>query len=212
MQNFQPQNTLDGFLKDDKLSKLIKPTDLNQYREVFLNSIVNYGILGHNAIFAHRIVESNDQGLLTNDTVNWLVDRLKQNIGSSILPERKITFESILKMKTECDWDQQPELIRLPQTKNVEEWLSSESSGLWAKMMHAKSNEFEKTIMELNDDDWPLVRTFQYLMSTLLGNPNSTHVIIFTQSEWNLVDYGLVPQDLATLQVHRMLRKYLYDW
>ena len=206
-----PSKSPDGFLKDDKLSKLIKPTDLTRYRDVFLNSIVNYGILGHNAIFAHRIVESNDQGLLTKDTVNWLVDRLKQNIGSSILPERKITFESILKKKTEGDWDQQPELIRLPHTESVNEWLSSESSGLWTKMMHAKSNEFEKTIMELNDDDWPLVRTFQYLMSTLLGNPNSTHVIIFTQSAWNLVDYGIVPQDLATLQVHRMLRKYLYD-
>ena len=207
-----PSKSPDWFVKDDKLSKLTKPTDLTQHRDVFLNSIVNYGILGHNAIFAHRIAESNNQGLLTTDTVEWLIDKLKQNIGSPLLHEEKMTFGSIVKKKSESDWDQEPVAIRLPHTKGVEVWLSSESSGLWTKMIHSKSAEFEKDITELNDDDWSLVRTFQYLMSTLLGNPGSTHVIIFTQSVWNLVDYGLVPRDLATLQVHRMLRKYLYDW
>jgi hypothetical protein len=207
-----PSKSPDGFLKDDKLAKLTKPTDLTQHRDVFLNSIADYGILGHNAIFAHRIAESNDQGLLKTDTVAWLVDKLKQNIGSPILPETKMTFENMRKKKTESDWDQQPEPIRLPNTKSVEEWLSSESSGLWAKMIHAKSDEFEKVITDLNDEDWSHVRTFQYLMSTLLGNPGSTHVIIFAQSVWNLVDHDLVPKDFAALQVHRMLRRYLYDW
>jgi hypothetical protein len=207
-----PSKTPDAFLKDDKLSKLVKTTDLTQFRDVFLNSIVNFGILGHNAIFAHRIAESNDQGLLTKDNVEWLVGKLKQNIGSPILPKEKITLDSIIQKKFESDWGQEPVAIRLPQTKSVEEWLSRELSGLWTKMIHAKPDEFEKAIASLNDDDWSLVRTFQYLMSTLLGNPSSTHVIIFTQSVWNLVDRGLVPQDLATLQVHRMLRKYLYDW
>ena len=207
-----PSKTPDGFLKDDKLSKLVKPNDLTQFRDVFLNSIVNFGILGHNAIFAHRIAESNDQGLLTKDNVEWLVGKLKQNIDSPILPKEKITLDSIIQKKFESDWGQEPVAIRLPQTKSVEEWLSGELSGLWTKMIHEKSDKLEKAITDLNDDDWSLVRTFQYLMSTLLGNPSSTHVIIFTQSVWNLVDRGLVPQDLATLQVHRMLRKYLYDW
>ncbi len=207
-----PSKTPDGFLKDDKLSKLVKPNDLTQFRDVFLNSIVNFGILGHNAIFAHRIAESNDQGLLTKDNVEWLVGKLKQNIDSPILPSEKITLDSIIQKKFESDWGQEPVAIRLPQTKSVEEWLSGELSGLWTKMIHEKSDKLEKAITDLNDDDWSLVRTFQYLMSTLLGNPSSTHVIIFTQSVWNLVDRGLVPQDLATLQVHRMLRKYLYDW
>ncbi|TET10871.1 MAG: hypothetical protein E3J86_04675 [Candidatus Thorarchaeota archaeon] len=207
-----PSKTPDAFLKDDKLSKLVKPTDLTQFRDVFLNSIVNFGLLGHNAIFAHRIAESNDQGLLTKDNVEWLVGKLKQNIGSPILPKEKITLDSIIQKKFESDWGQEIVAIRLPQTKSVEEWLSRELSGLWTKMIHAKPDEFEMAITSFNDDDWSLVRTFQYLMSTLLGNPSSTHVIIFTQSVWNLVERGLVPQDLATLQVHRMLRKYLYDW
>lgn len=207
-----PSKSPDKFLKDDKLSKLVKPTDMTQYRDVFLNSIVNYGILGHNAIFAHRIAESNEQGLLTVDTVNWLVDKLKQNIGGSILPKENLSFESILKKKSHSDWEHPPELLRLPHTKSVEEWLTHESLGLWPKMVHTKSDEFENVITELKDEDWSLVRTLQYLMSTLLGKPGSTHVIIFTQSVWNLVDHCLVPRDSAALQVHRMLRKYLHDW
>ncbi len=207
-----PSKPPDGFLRDDKLSKLVKPTDLTQFRDVFLNSVVNFGMLGHNAIFAHRIAESNGQGLLTKDNVEWLVGKLKQNIGSPILPKEEMTLERIIRIQSESNWDQEPVAIRLPQTKSVEEWLSSELSGFWTMMIHAEPDEFEKAITDLNDDDWSLVRTFQYLMSTLLGNPSSTHVIIFTQSVWSLVDRGLVPQDLATLQVHRMLRKYLYDW
>ncbi|MFW9793082.1 MAG: hypothetical protein ACFFEE_02170, partial [Candidatus Thorarchaeota archaeon] len=207
-----PSKSPDGFLMNDKLSKLAKPSDLTQYKDVFQNSIVNIGILGHNAIFAHRIVESNNKGLLTSDNIGWLVGTLKQNIGSPILPIEKISFESVFEEKSRTNWDQEPVAIRLPHTKSVEEWLSSEPSGLWVRMIHKDSAEFEKAINELSDDDWPIVRTFQYLMSTLLGNPGSTHVIIFTQSVWNLVDQSLVPQDLAALQVHRMLRKYLYDW
>jgi hypothetical protein len=207
-----PSKSPEGFLKDDRLSKLAKPTDLAVYRDIFLNSIVNYGILGHNAIFAHRIAESNSQGLLTADNVEWLVDKLKQNIGSPMLSEEKMTLKSVIKKKTDSDWEQEPVAILLPNTKSVEDWLSSDSSGLWSKMIHVKVDEFEKVITELDDDDWAYVRMFQYLMSTLLGDPGSTHVIIFTQSVWSLVDYGLVPQDLAALQVHRMLRKYLYDW
>ena len=103
------------------------------------------------------------------------------------------------------------ELFIVPHTKSFEDWLSSEPSDLWSKMIHRESVEFENTISDL-DDDWSLVRTLQYIMSTLLGKPGSTHVIIFAQSVWNLVDQGLVPRDLAALQVHRMLRRYLSDW
>jgi hypothetical protein len=207
-----PAKSPDGYLKDDKLSKLTKPTDLMQYRDVFLNSVVNFGILGHNAIFAHRIAESNIHGLVTKDTLAWLIDKLTQNIGSPIVPEEKMTFETISQKKSIGGWDHQPVLLRLPHTKSVEEWLTSDMSGLWTKMIHEQSIAFEKTILDLNDDDWSLVRILQYLMSTLLGDPGSTHVIIFTQSVWNLVDLGLVPQDIAALQVHRMLRRYLSDW
>jgi hypothetical protein len=207
-----PSKSPDGYLKDDKLSKLVKPTDLMQYRDVFQNSVVNFGILGHNAILAHRIAESNNQGLVTKDTVAWLIDKLKQNIGSPIAPKEEMTFERVFQKKSNDNWEKLPVLMRLPHTKSVEEWLTSESSGLWAKMNHTKSIEFEKVISDIDSDDWSLVRTLQYLMSTLLGNPSSTHVIIFTQSVWNLVDLALVPQDIAALQVHRMLRKYLSEW
>jgi len=207
-----PSKSPDGYLKDDKLSKLTKPTDLMQYRDVFLNSVVNFGMLGHNAIFAHRIAESNGNGLLTKDTVAWLIDRLTQNIGSPIVSEDKLTFDSVSKKKGKDDWDHEPELMRLPHTKSVEEWLSNESTGIWSKMIHKESSEFEVSISGLEDEDWSFVRTFQYLMSTLLGEHGSTHVIIFTQSVWHLVDFGLVPRDLAALQVHRMLRQYLSDW
>jgi hypothetical protein len=122
-----------------------------------------------------------------------------------------MTFDSILRKKAPNDWEEQPVPMRLPHTKSVEEWLTGESSGIWTKMIHKNSTEFENSISKL-DDDLSLVRTQQYLMSTLLGKPGSTHMIIFTQSVWNLFDYGLVPQDLAALQVHRMLRKYLSDW
>ena len=179
---------------------------------IMVTLIMNIGILGHNAIFAHRIAESNTQGLLTADAVVWLVDKLKQNIDSPIQTAESLTLESILKIKSHSEWEHPPELIRLPNTKSVEEWISNEPLGLWSKMIHSSSVEFERFISELDSDDWSMVRTLQYLMSTLLGNPNSTHVIIFAQSVWNLVDHGLVPQDIAALQVHRMLRKYLYDW
>ncbi|MFX1482221.1 MAG: hypothetical protein ACFFCP_03425 [Promethearchaeota archaeon] len=207
-----PSKSPDGFIPDDKLSKLAKPVDLSEYREVFLNSIVNFGILGHNAIFAYRIAESNEQGLLTSENVEWLIDRLKRNIGSPFLQEDEVLFDTIIKKKPETDWTNIPKPIRLPHTKSIYEWLSSEPSGLWNKMTHPDSSQFEKVIKKLDDDDWPLVRTCQYLMATLLGSPGSTHVIIFTQSVWNMVDCGLVPWNLAALQVHRMLRKYLYDW
>ncbi|MFW9982280.1 MAG: hypothetical protein ACFFE3_10250 [Candidatus Thorarchaeota archaeon] len=207
-----PSKSPDGFLKDDKLSKLSKPTDLSRYGDVFVNAIVNFGILGHNAIFAHRIAESNEHGLLTSDNVEWLIGVLKHNISNPILPKEKLSIESIVKKKSEYNWNQEPVPIRLPHTKAVVEWISNDPSGLWGKMTNRESSEFEKTITEFSDDDWSLVRTFQYLMSTLLGNPESTHVVIFTQSVWNLFDKGLVPQDLAALQVHRMLRRYLYDW
>ncbi|MFW9768030.1 MAG: hypothetical protein ACFFEM_04355, partial [Candidatus Thorarchaeota archaeon] len=145
-----PSKSPDGYLKDDKLSKLTKPTDLTQYRDVFLNSVVNFGILGHNAIFAHRIAESNYHGLVTKDTVAWLIDILKRNIGSSIVPEEKMTFETVYQKRSNHDWDHQPELMRLPHTKSVEEWLASEPSGFWTKMTHTKSVEFEKAIPDIS--------------------------------------------------------------
>ncbi len=207
-----PSKSPDGFSQEDNPSKLVKPTDLTGYRNIFMNSVVNYGILGHNTIFAQRIVDANQRGLVTRETAHWLVDRLEQNIGGKMVSENKMTIDEILKSDADADWVQKPELIRLPHTKEIEEWVAtSDVSEIWNAMTLEKSSEFENRLLEF-DDKWSLVRCCQYIMATLLSEPRASHVIIFTHAAWNLVDYGLIPDDLATLQVHRMLRKHLSEW
>jgi hypothetical protein len=207
-----PSKSPDGFSQDDNLSNLVKSSDLTEHRNVFMNSVVNYGILGHNAIFAQRIVDANQSGFVTKETTRWLVDRLEQNIGRKMASEDDMTLEKVVKQKVEADWSQQPEPIRLPHTKDVQEWISTgDASEMWTAMTNEKSSEFEDRILEF-EGDWPLVRCCQYIMSTLLSEPRASHVMIFTHAVWNLVDYDLIPNDLATLQVHRMLRKHLSEW
>jgi hypothetical protein len=207
-----PSKSPNGFSQDDRPSNLVKPTDLTNYRIVFMNAVVNYGILGHNAIFAQRIADANQRGLVTKEMTRWLVDRLEQNIGGRLASEDELTFDKILKRDVKADWSQKPELIRLPHTKDIQEWVTtSDVSEMWKAMTHEKSSEFESRLLEF-DGEWSLVRCCQYIMATLLSEPRASHVIIFTHAAWNLVDYGLIPSDLATLQVHRMLRKHLSEW
>jgi len=207
-----PSKSPDGFTHDDNLSNLVKPTDLTVYQNIFMNSIGNYGILGHNAIFAQRIVDANQRGLVTKEMTRWLIDRLVQNIGGNMASEDELAFNMILNRDVEADWSQQPELIRLPHTKNIQEWLTtSDVSEMWNVMTHKRSSEFESRLLEF-DGEWPLVRCCQYIMATLLSEPRASHVIIFTHAAWKLVDYGLVPNDLVALQVHRMLRMHLSEW
>jgi hypothetical protein len=177
-----------------------------------MNSVVNYGILGHNTIFAQRIVDANQRGLVTKETAHWLVDRLEQNIGSKMISENKMAIDEILKSGADADWVQRPELIRLPHTKEIEEWVAtSDVSEIWNAMTHQKSSEFENRLLEF-DDKLSLVRCCQYIIATLLSEPRASHGIIHTHAAWNLVDHELIPSDLATLQVHRMLRKHLSEW
>ncbi len=207
-----PSKAPDGFTHDDNLSKLAKPTDLTIYRNIFINSVANYGILGHNTIFAQRIVDANQRGLVTKEMTRWLIDRLEQNIGGKMASENELVFDKILKRDSEADWSQHPEIIRLPHTKDIQEWVStSDVSEMWNAMTHEKSSEFENKIADF-DGEWSLVRCCQYIMATLLSEPRASHVMIFTHAAWNLVDYGLIPSDLVTLQVHRMLRKHLSEW
>jgi hypothetical protein len=207
-----PAKSPDGYSQDDNPSNLVKPNDLTNYRNIFLNSVVNYGLLGHNAIFAQRIVDANQNGLVTKGMANWLVEKLQQNIGDKMDTEGNLTFAKILKRDSEADWNQRPEPIRLPHTKDTLEWVAtSDVSEIWTAMTHTQSSEFENKLMEF-DDEWPLVRCCQYVMATLLSEPRASHGMIFTHAVWNLVDHGLVPSDLATLQVHRMLRKHLNEW
>lgn len=207
-----PSKSPDGFSQDDNPSILAKPANLDEYRNIFMNSVVNYGLLGHNTIFAQRIADANQSGFVTKEMTLWLVNRLGQNIGDKLASEESMTVDKILKKDVEADLSQQPEVIRLPHTKDVQEWTTtSDVSEIWNAMTHDKSNEFEGKLLEF-DGEWPLVRCCQYIMATLLSEPRAAHVIIFTHAAWNLVDYGLIPSDLASLQVHRMLRKHLSEW
>ena len=207
-----PSKAPDGFTHDDNLSKLAKPTDLTIYRNIFMNSVANYGILGHNTIFAQRIVDANQRGLVTKEMTRWLIDKLEQNIGGKMASENELVFDKILKRDSNADWSQHPEIIRLPHTKDIQEWVSTNDvSEMWSVMTHEKSSEFENKIPDF-DGERSLVRCCQYIMATLLSEPRASHVMIFTHAAWNLVDYGLIPSDLVTLQVHRMLRKHLSEW
>jgi hypothetical protein len=207
-----PAKAPEHFSQDDNPSSLAKPTDLTEYRSIFMNSVANYGILGHNTIFAQRIADANQSGLVTKKMTRWLVDRLEHNIGSKMASEDDMAVKKILKRDVAADWNQQPEPITLPHTKDLLEWITtSDISEMWNAMTHLKSSEFENRILEF-DGEWSLVRCCQYIMSTLLSEPRASHVIIFTHAAWNLVDYGLIPSDLAALQVHRMLRKHLSEW
>ena len=207
-----PAKSPEGFSQDDNPSTLVKPIELSEYRNIFMNSVVNYGLLGHNAIFAQRIVAANQNGLVTKDMTHWLVDRLEQNIGDKLASEDDMTVKKLLKKDVEADWSQEAEPIRLPHTKEIIDWATtSDVSEMWKAMTHVKSSEFENKLLEF-DGEWNLVRCCQYIMATLLSEPRASHVMIFTHAAWNLVDHGLIPNDLASLQVHRMLRKHLSEW
>jgi hypothetical protein len=76
-------------------------------------------------------------------------------------------------------------------------------------MFDRKSEVFEKMIPDMDKDSWPIVRALQYALSAISGDMEASHPMIFTQSVWGLVDNGLIPENVATLQVHRMLRDNL---
>ena len=207
-----PSKSPDGFSQDDNLKNLVKPMDLKPLGNIFRNAITNYGVLGHNTIFAQRIADVNKRGLLTREMTEWLIEKLKQNIGGKLLPDDDFIYEKIVQQEIKADWTQKPEFIRLPHSKNIQGWVTSDDiSDLWNTMTHDKSHEFENKLLEF-DGDWPLVRCCQYIMATMLSEPRASHVVIFTHAAWKLVDYGLVPNDLAALQVHRMLRTHLSEW
>ena len=207
-----PSKSPDGFSQDDNLKNLVKPIDLAPYGNVFRNAVASFGILGHNTIFAQRIADAANRGFVTKEMTHWLIERLKQNIGGKMVADDDLVYEKIMKKDAQADWSQHPEIIRLPHTKDVQDWVGSEDiSDLWNIMTHEKSKEFESRLFEF-DDDWPLVRCCQYIMATLLSEPRASHVIIFTHAAWSLVDHGLIANDLAALQIHRMLRGHLSEW
>ncbi|MHA1926417.1 MAG: hypothetical protein ACW974_10925, partial [Candidatus Thorarchaeota archaeon] len=172
-------------------------------------SIVEYGILGHNGIFAQRVASAAETGLVHSYTVDWLLDRLKHNIRTKPLTSQQLSIDNLMKKKPGTNWDQLPSGIDLPNSGKVRLWLVKNATDYWDKMMELKSDVFEKIIPDISKKDWPIVKAAQYAMSALNGAPRASHVIIFAQAVWSLAEQGLIENSLAALQVHRMLKQYL---
>ena len=199
----------DGFSMDEKIGKFAKPTDLAPHQNVFLNSVVNYGTLGHNAILAHRISEAARLGLVNSTTIEWLLQKLQRNIGLEETNSKELTIGYLIEKKSGQDWLAPPQSISLPTSKKVSDWIESNYSELWNAMVDRKSAVFEEIVSNLGKESMPLVRALQYALAALNGDMEASHPLIFTQSVWGLVDNELIPEDLAAFQVHRMLRSTL---
>jgi hypothetical protein len=204
-----PSKAEDEFGMDDKIGKFAKPTDLSSNRDLFTNAVVKYGILGHNGIFAHRISEAARLGLVNGDTIQRLLRKLQRNIGAELEPSDTLSLDNLLKMEVGTDWSMLPTEISLPSSKKVSEWFSAEYNDLWSAMFNLKSSAFENMMVDSNDHDWPIIRAMQYAMAAVTGNMEASHPLIFTQAVWGLVDNGLVPEPIAALQVHRLLREQM---
>ncbi|TFG34220.1 hypothetical protein EU527_04650 [Candidatus Thorarchaeota archaeon] len=204
-----PSKAAEGFSMDEKIGRFARPTNLSENANLFINAVYQYGILGHNAIFAHRISEAARRGLVNTETIMWLLKMLQRNIGPVLNPSENLAVESLIKRADGPDWTMTPTEVSLPSTSIVKEWFFREYGDIWSAMIHQKSSVFEDMILELGKNDWPSVRALQYGLSAMHGDMEAAHPYIFTQSVWNLVDNGLISEALAALQVHRLLREQL---
>ncbi len=190
---------------DASVSRYAKPTDVSSSQDLIAASVVDYGTLGHNGIFAHRIVESASNGWVDSGTVDWLLRTLKRNIPGTDTPA---AVEDLIKKQRGTDWPDSPTHLRLPDSDSLRSWLL-DNTEFWSHMMDEKSSSFEARIPSLSDHDTGVVRASQYAMSAINGVFDSPHVMIFSHAVWSLADLGLVSDRLAALQVHRMLRQHL---
>lgn len=204
-----PRKAPNGFRIDPRMDKMASPTDLSKYKDLFANAVVNYGVLGHNGIFAHRIAEAAKRGYLHNESITWLLDRLKKNIGGKLLTKEQLAVEELVSKKEGIDWEHLPSGIDLPDSGKVRLWLVKNAVDYWDAMTDLKTSVFERKIPSISKKDWSIIRATQYAVPTVNGAPQASHVTIFTQATWSLVDHGLIGNKLAALQVHRMLRQYL---
>lgn len=200
-----PSRRPKDFRADDQLSKLANPTDLKKYRDIIRESVVDYGLIGHNTIFAHRIVESSKRGLIDENTVDWLFGNLRDNIGNSNATGKD--WESICRARSGADWVSQPAKIKLIHSKYVRRWVSEDIIDLWSVITDFKSRPLEDMIPSIGDNDWPAVRAAQYVLTSLYGHPRMDHTMIFTQAVWSLADREIISRELAVLQAHRMVRE-----
>jgi len=202
---------VEGFSMDEKFGKYAKPTDLSSHQDLFLSSVVNYGTIGHNAILAHRISEAARLGFVNTATVEWLLKKLQRNIGEDGTDCSGLTAEHLIEKDSGKDWLAQPIEIGLPTAKKIRKWIASDYSELWTAMTDRKSDVFEKMIPDFNKESLSTIRALQYALAGISGDMEASHPMIFTQSVWGLVDNGLIPADIATLQIHRLLRDNLLN-
>jgi hypothetical protein len=206
-----PSEASDEFGMDDKMGKLARATDLSMNRDLFTNAVVSYGTLGHNAILAHRISEAARRGLVNTETIQWLLKKLRRNIGAELISVKDLTLDGLVTGRTGTDWSVLPTEIGLPSSKKVREWFSGEYGDIWGAMFDLKSSTFEYMLLDMVERDWPVIRMMQYVMAAITGDMEEPHPMIFTQAVWGLVDNGLIPEHLAALQAHRLLREQLKD-
>ncbi len=204
-----PSRMPEKYTEDIQFKQLAEPTDLKPHSDLIGTALVNYGILGHNAIFAHRIAYAAQKGLIHSKTVDWLLKALRENIGTKVLPSTQLEIKKVITSKRGPDWDSTPSKIELPLSEPTRAWFAENLSEIWSAMIDLKASTFEEMIPKLQKKDWGLIRAAQYAFSALYGRTKSSHIMIFTQAAWNLVDIGLVPEALAALQIHRMVREYL---
>lgn len=206
-----PGKRPDGFAAEECFHKMLETIDLSKNANLLVNAVIEYGALGHNGIFAHRIADAARTGLVENKTIDWMLTKLKRNIGDNLLDGEKLNIKRLIKDKSGTNWDKQPSDIGLPHYKDVRNWFSNNLSEYWNAMMDLKSATFEAMIPNIGSDDWESIRAAQYAMSAINGTARVSHVMIFSQAVWSLADMDLVPTSIAALQVHRMLREYLKD-
>jgi hypothetical protein len=204
-----PSKAGDQFGMDEKIGRFARPTDLSQDSDLFMNAVVNYGTLGHNAIFAHRISEAARLGLVNEETVRWLLKKLQRNIGGETENTKDLSLEVLGRKSNGTDWDVAPTEIGLPSSKKVRDWISMEHGEVWSAMFDSKSSVFEDLLLDTTKQDWSAIRAMQYAFAAISGDMEASHPVIFTHSVWGLVDNGLIPEPLAALQVHRGLREQM---
>ncbi|TFG12549.1 hypothetical protein EU537_08995 [Candidatus Thorarchaeota archaeon] len=204
-----PSKRPDSFPSDDDLTVEAEASDISHAKDLVATSTIEYGILGHNAIFAQRIAEAGRRGLLNKETIGWLLKKLEENIGISAMHEDDLNIAAILKGKSGTDWAKKPSEIITPNAGQVRAWFEDNRFDYWSAMMDLKSSTFEQQVQNIKAEEWPLIQSAQYAMASINGAPGASHVIIYTHSVWDLVEKDLIEPELAALQVHRMLREYL---
>ena len=188
----------------EELKELAVPTSLKKYKNAFKAAVMEYGQLGHNAIFAHRIVEATENGFIDENTAEGLIMKLVENTGGP--PTADKDWEELMG-RGGTDWTSQPVKIKMIHSKYVRSWVSREIDEYWSAIIDFKSGPFEDMIPNINKEEWSLIRAAQYVLASLYGHPRRDHIMIFAQATWALADRELISPELAALQVHRMIRE-----